>query len=245
MDFVDQQYWDESYSAMHFNTANDAITHWLYENVVTKHPQLKTAFEFGCFPCRYLSYIGIQGIEVSGMDLTPAIKAVNFKQWWDQLNIKTGKLEEGDVLTYAENTDDRYDLVCSFGFIEHFENFMKVIKLHDRLVKPNGLLAITTPNFKGAMQKTLHQFVDAENLQRHYLPSMSPDLWAAELERKGYEVGFSGYFGGFDFWHDNKNLSSVQRGTVKVITKLKPFLERLPSGAFHSPFCGIIAQKKA
>jgi len=85
------------------------------------------------------------------MDLTPRMEK-DFKDWLATNEIRFNKIEKGDVLEYMRTSDDRYDLVCSFGFIEHFENFLEIIALHDKILKQGGQLIITTPHFKGAIQ---------------------------------------------------------------------------------------------
>lgn len=239
---VSQQYWDESYQNFDFHIANDEVTEWIakYSGLIS----LKgTAFEFGCFPGRYLSFLGKLGWNLNGMDLTPAIAKTEFREWLQTNGSSVGVLQQGDVLKYAENTTDRFDLVCSFGFIEHFENFLSVLALHDRILQERGWLMVTTPNFRGSVQHFLHHHLNIEALGIHYLPSMQPKLWRDTLMKKGYKVVWSGYFGGFDFWCDDADRNIWQRSALKLLWKLKPALKALPNVSLYSPYCGIIAQK--
>jgi SAM-dependent methyltransferase len=240
MDFVSQEYWDSSYDSFQYFIENDDVTRWIdaYINKIS----IGSLFEFGCYPGRYIAFLGKKGWVVSGMDLTPRIET-DFLSWLHKENIKTGIIKKGDALAYARTTADKYDLVCSFGFIEHFENFIEIIQLHDSLLKNDGYLMISTPNFRGFIQRILHITLDRKNLNRHYLPSMQPILWKQELEKHGYKVLFSGYFGNFDFWYDEQSRSKLQKTTLKLIRKLKPFLKWIPNASFYSPYCGIIAQK--
>jgi SAM-dependent methyltransferase len=241
MDLVNQQYWDASYSNFQYFIAEDNITKWLdqYEGLLPKGGRM---FEFGCFPGRYMAHLGKKGLEVNGMDLVPNMDE-GFSNWLQSLGIATGKLERGDVLAYAADTDDRYDVVCSFGFIEHFRNFSEIIALHHRILKPGGLLIITTPNFRGGLQQFLRSSLDKENLGRHYIPSMQPSLWERQLQALGYKVPYAGCFGKFDFWHDPQERNIFQKAGLQVAYKLIPLLKPLPDGTFHSPYCGILAQK--
>ena len=242
MDFVSQQYWDESYKDYAYSVADDEVTTWL-DHQEQFFGSAGSLFEFGCYPGRYLSYLGKKGFIVSGMDLTPGIKKPEFQQWLQKEGISTSLLTQGDALAYARETDDRYDVVCSFGFIEHFENFLKVIELHDRLVKPSGWLVITTPNFRGLVQKVLHKNLNHAVLNIHYLPSMQPKLWEKKLNELGYTVKEAGYFGGFDFWYDDAKRNALQKLVLKIVRKAKRYLRNLPDRAMYSPYCGIVAQK--
>jgi len=41
--------------------------------------------------------------------------------------------------------DERFDMVCSFGLIEHFEDKKNVIEVHKRFVIPGGMIVIIVP----------------------------------------------------------------------------------------------------
>lgn len=41
--------------------------------------------------------------------------------------------------------DDRFDVVCSFGLIEHFEDKKAVLDVHDKFAVPGGLIVILVP----------------------------------------------------------------------------------------------------
>jgi SAM-dependent methyltransferase len=241
MDFVQQQYWDNSYQNFKYRIAEDDITNW-----INKHEHLflnkGSLFEFGCYPGRYLSFMGKKGWTVNGLDLTPDIEG-RFIAWLHDESIKTGLLKKIDAVSYAASTTDRYDFVCSFGFIEHFSNFLHLIELHDRILKPEGWLVITTPNFKGFVQRVLHKNLNHESLKMHYLPSMQPLLWKQKLESLGYIIHFSGYFGGFDFWYDEQPRNRMQKIGLKIVGKINRIIRRLPDHQSYSPYCGIIAQK--
>ena len=133
--------------------------------------------------------------------------------------------------------------MASFGFIEHFENFTEIIKLHDKLLQDDGFIIITTPNFRGIIQRMLHAYLDYPNLQLHNLDCMRPDIWKSEFRKLGYSVIFSGYFGNFNFWINKENKRMFKRIITKAIRKATPFLRKLPNSSFYSPYCGIIVKK--
>lgn len=241
MDLVEQPYWDNSYKKFGYYIENDAVIKWLVNHgeIFEKKGSL---FEFGCFPGRYMAYFGKKGWKVNGMDLTPRIEE-DFVSWLNSQQIISGIIKKGDALAYASTTSDQYDLVCSFGFIEHFQNFLELIDLHHRILKPGGFLVISTPNFRGEIQNFLHKNLDSQNLGRHFLPAMQPNLWRRRIKSYGYKIVFSGYFGGFDFWCDEQKRNSIQTISVKALFKIKTVLKNLPSFATYAPYCGIIAQK--
>ncbi len=241
MDTVHQSYWDNAYRSIHYSVGNDALTAWL-DKVVVRKPQ--KVFEPGCYPGRYLAYLGKKGWQVSGVDLTPRMET-DFGPWLTQEGITLGRIERGDALAYMATTEDRYDLVCSFGFIEHFWSFDEIIRLHAKITKPGGQIVIATPNFRGTVQLLLHSWLDKENLDRHVIPAMSPKTWVGQLRRAGCEVSWVGHMGGFDFWTDRKPQKLIERLAWKLVRCCGRSLKWLPQHEAYSPYCGIVATKIA
>jgi SAM-dependent methyltransferase len=200
------------------------------------------AYEIGCFPGGYLSFVGTKGYELNGCDLTP--RTTELRQWLVGLGLKVGSLERADFSTV--NKSEKYDLVYSLGFIEHFEDYASVIRCHDRILRPGGTLVLACPNFRGVVQNWLHRKLDGKNLLLHNTTAMNPDVWADELVGIGYEIRFSGFFGGFDFWCDRSLekcglVKEMAIGALKMAGKLGWVF---PSGAAWAPYVGLVAQKK-
>lgn len=165
-------------------------------------------------------------------------------EWLTDKGYKTGSFYKSDIFQFEPK--NQYDLVCSFGFIEHFTNYKEVIEKHLKLVKQSGLVVIETPNFRGFVQNFLHRFLDKTNYDRHFIPSMNPQEWETILKNEGFEIITSGYFGGFDFWSENENLNILQKILIKSLYILKYTIKVLGINLNHSSFsayCGIIAKK--
>lgn len=210
------------------------------------HGKGKQALEIGSYPGAFLPTIGRLGYKVNGIDFHPG-NTTELPMWLAGKGCEVGSFVSEDFFTYTSNSKERFDLVCSFGFIEHFRNFDAVIRLHAELVAPGGSLVITVPNFRGWMQYLPHRILDKENLAKHYLPSMSPAKWKKELEALGFTVQFSGYFGGYSFWygkeqHRNFLQKKLLWITERVIARVKKLLRffHLESAAW-SAYGGIVA----
>ncbi len=63
---------------------------------------------------------------------------------------------EANFLTFG--TDRKFNVVMSFGFLEHFENPSKILTKHWDLVAPGGFLFVGVPIF-GPLQMMLRRFV--------------------------------------------------------------------------------------
>lgn len=238
---VDQSYWDASYQTVAPAMApqGDALRAWLERHVPRANGE-QHALEIGCYPGRYLAVIGQLGYTTHGIDLTPGVERMG--PAFTGMGIRTGSFTHADFLTHR--FDRHYDLVCSFGFIEHFPGWSGMITRHAELVAPGGLLVLETPNFRGWAQQILHLLLDAVNLRRHHLGAMSPRAWAAQLRSLGFEVVEHGYMGRFEFWRDSPPLGLLGRLLMKAVNRLTPLLRRLPEGsAALSPYCVLIARK--
>ncbi len=239
---ADQTYWDSSYATYELSEGddNDTIKHWLRAYVPATN--LGTCLEIGCFPGRYLAFMGKLGYTLHGIDLTPRVLE-EFPAWLKKLGYKTGTFKQEDFFKFQPA--EKFDVVCSFGFIEHFTNWQEVFLKHLSMVKPGGYVVIETPNFRGTVQRLIHYYLDRENYERHYIPAMNPDKWEKLCLEKGFEVKFKGYLGDFQFWVDQPPVSSFKKKVFGKLIDWTPRLKKLPVGKkMYSPYCGIIAQLK-
>ena len=238
---VDQSYWDASYSGMRPAIAppDDALRQWL-EAHVPKAQGVQHALEVGCYPGRYLAVLGRSGYTIHGVDLTPGVE--HMADALKATGLSTGDFRRTDFLKMEVHRT--YELVCSFGFIEHFTDWRSVLLKHAELVAPGGMLVIETPNFKGGVQQLFHRWLDRTNLARHNLDAMDPHQWATLLRAQGFTVQWCGWFGRFDFWSDPEPDSLGHRIGAKLLGMLKPRLARMKEGSPSlSPYCGLIATK--
>ncbi len=238
---VDQSYWDKSYERMTPTAAHadDPVRKWIITHVKAVPPG-KNALEVGCFPGRYLAVIGERGYRVNGVDLTPGV--LNMPEAFRRMGLTAGTFERADFLSHQYERP--FDLVCSFGFIEHFADWRAILRRHAELVAPGGLLVIETPNFRGTVQNLFHRWLDAENYARHNPYAMDPHAWAAEVEALGFTVHYSGWFGRFEFWSDSPQRGPWQWIGSRVLRVLQPWLKKRPEGhPATSPYCGLVAQR--
>jgi len=241
-DFIAQERWDQGYEKLALQVAppDDPIRRWLQKYIPRG---TGTCLEFGCFPGRYLAVLGEFGYEVNGIDLTPRLER-DLPNWMRAQGYRTGQFIQADVFTHQ--FEKTYDVVCSFGLIEHFAQWPELVERHASLVRPGGWLALSTPNFRGALQQGLHRWLDSVNLAEHNLEAMQPRLWAERVKRLGLEVVMCGHLGPFDFWVGSQPRSFFQQTSLKVILRLKRIGRLLPDDVgLYAPYCGLIARKPA
>jgi SAM-dependent methyltransferase len=242
MDLIKQEQWDTSYKGIELYRPkhNDQMRLFLQSNVPKSSG---SCFEIGCYPGTYLSVLGDLGYQLNGIDLTPNTDTLLI-DWLKSNGYNIGKIEIKDFDKLE--SDMKYDLVASFGFIEHFVDFEKVLKRHLDFIKKDGVLVITTPNLNRPFFYFLHKLFNPKTLKIHNIKSMNPDKWKKILVESGYEVSYCGFFGYFNFWIENEERNFFKQNVLKLFIYLLPFISRvLPkNNSFFSPYIGLVARNK-
>ena len=181
-----------------------------------KQKGIKNAIELGGFPGYYSIYLKkYLGLDTTLFDyyihegLIKELLAKNgLKE--DDINII-----ESDLFTYTP--EEKYDLVTSFGLIEHFSDTASIIKTHLQFLKTGGTLFITLPNFTGVNGWVQKSF-DKENYDKHYINCMNPAFLAETCRQLGLKEVESYYHGKFTVWLENKSeQSAIAKSIVKAI----------------------------
>ncbi|RZM18471.1 MAG: methyltransferase domain-containing protein, partial [Pedobacter sp.] len=120
---------------------------------------------------------------------------------------------EADLFNYTP--EKQYDLVTSFGLIEHFNDTKAIIATHLQFLKSGGTLFITLPNFTGVNGWVQRKF-DIENYNKHNIKSMDLQLLADSCKQLGLSEVECYYSGKFSIWLENK---AQQGGLVKAFIK--------------------------
>jgi hypothetical protein len=184
---------------------------------------------------------GEQGYQVHGIDRTPRITP-DLRDWMRKQGYRVGEFTCADVFTHS--FDRQYEVVCLFGLIGHFSHWPDLLRIHAKLVKPNGLLMVSTPNFRGFYQRKLHEWLDQANLAEHNFEAMQPELWAEIVRPLGFEVQMCSYIGPYNFWVGAQPRSLLQKAVLKVLHRLKPWGCCLPDNVgSYAPYCGLVARR--
>ncbi len=154
------------------------------------------AIEIGCYPGGYMAYLSTRfGYRVSGLDFMRGLERL--RQPLEAASARVEDLIEADFLTWAPTRT--WDVVSSFGFVEHFEDLGLVLDKHLALLAPRGYLVIEVPHFRGG-QYLLRRVFQPRLLDSHNLEAMRPRWYRGFFERAGLEVLHCDYFRTFEFW---------------------------------------------
>lgn len=180
------QFWNERWASLPpFRPYEGAVfeTHSVLKNFLRASTG-RSAIEIGCVPGNYLVYLNKEfGYTVSGIDYSDRLDYVEANLAYHKVPV--GRLINADLFKFVP--DERYDLVFSHGFVEHFSDPQSVLTKHADLAKPGGLVVIIIPNLTH-----LHRFLcstfDRANYKAHVLTLMYRYNLLRGLEETGLEV---------------------------------------------------------
>jgi SAM-dependent methyltransferase len=110
-----------------------------------------------------------------GGALAAALRADGFEVWGTDLDTEAAGLLDGRFRTADLNerlpwSDGSFDLVASVEGVEHLENPFSFLREIRRVLRPNGLLLLTTPNIVSLRSRTRFFFSGFYHRDRLPLP---------------------------------------------------------------------------
>ena len=150
-------------------------------------------------------------------------------------------LLEQDLFTYSCN--EKYDIVFSYGLIEHFQDTGEIVGRHLDLLKPHGTLLIILPNYLG-LSGIFQKWIDPKSYATHNLSAME----LSRLKQIGRDLGLAdaqvAYVGKPHLWVNStsKFYGLAAKGFLFVINNV---LQRIPvKSRFLSPLIAVRARKQ-
>lgn len=234
--YTDKKFWDNYWANYEFEKMPSEVPFIEYM------PLLKggnSFIEIGGFPGTMATYFYKNGIpDVTILDYILNKEVINKVEKMYQIPANTVKSIEADFFNYS--SEKVYDIVFSYGFIEHFEDVKDVIKRHVDLVAQNGKLLIVLPNFRG-INGWIQKVFDVENLNCHNLKSMEFGLLKnimSELDVKNIKIEYTRKP---MLWLRPNKGSKLTHLFVKFLSY---FLKLFPiKNRYLSPFIVIYAEK--
>jgi SAM-dependent methyltransferase len=149
--------------------------------------------EVGCGGSRFLPYFARAfGVEVVGLDYSEVgcglARAILAKAGVD------GEVIKADMFDLPSRLSGQFDVVASFGLVEHFEDTALAIGACARLLRPGGTMITLIPNLAGLygwLYRVIHPAV-----YKMHVPLTRAQLVAAH-ERAGLRVIASKHLLGF------------------------------------------------
>lgn len=248
---MDQHLTDRAFWKSFWESKKDLIFYlkpdYVFGDIISKiiaEKKYKNAIELGGFPGYYAAYLKkYQQLDTTLFDYY--VHKGLIKELLTKNGLKDGDINiiEADLFSYKP--EKLYDLVLSFGLIEHFKDTKAILETHLQFLKPGGTLFVTLPNFKGVNGWVQRKF-DLDNYNKHFIECMEPEMLASYCKDLGLKNVESYYHGRFSTWLENRSQKSaavklLHKGiwlTGKVITKIIPIESKL-----LSPYIVLKAEK--
>lgn len=222
--YTDKKFWDEYFQKHEHQSGliNDSLFSDIFKKYLTKDPA-KTVLEIGCADSNFLCYLTKRfEYKAYGVDYSDAI--LRTADLFKFNNLPEPILYKEDVFTWNPNI--KFDVVCSFGFIEHFEDIDTIISKHSELLAPGGKIILTLPHFAHA-QYFFHWLIDRENLKKHNTKIMNLGSIKNAIEKSGLKIEFLSYYKTFGFWTERKNMAIWEKTINWVIIKLGKVITKI------------------
>jgi len=164
-----------------------------FEELVKDFPESGDFIEIGGFPGLYSIYFKQRfSYNVHLLDYFIIPEIIEQMEIINEIPVGSINLIKADFFSY--NCEKKFDVVFSYGFIEHFEDTKDVIKRHVNMLSENGKLLIILPNLKG-MSGWFLKLTDKELYHKHNLKSMDLKLLletCKKLDLRNTEVMYYG-----------------------------------------------------
>ena len=103
------------------------------------------------------------------------------------------ELRNADVMDI--DGDEEFDLVASFGLLEHFIDPSRVIQIMHRLLRPQGLIYVTVPQYSHRLQRAVSATIDPDVWRTHHPMLMNETGLMLSLSKAGFadiQLGLAG-----------------------------------------------------
>jgi 2-polyprenyl-3-methyl-5-hydroxy-6-metoxy-1,4-benzoquinol methylase len=210
--------------------------------------------EVGCANSAWLPYFAREfGFDISGLDYSE-IGCTQERAILRSAGV-TGDVVCADLFAPPSQIKESFDVVVTFGVVEHFGDTARVVQALSYFLKPGGFLYTMIPNLSGAIgtvQKTLNRAV-----YDIHVPLDRESLGLAHVSA-GLEVKECEYFISTDFGVCNLNgirihspVWMIKKVALALLTRLSMcvwWCERITGGYWparrtFSPYINCLAQR--
>ncbi len=211
------------------------------EDLLLDFPEKASFIEIGGFPGLYSIFFRKKfNYDVHLLDYVIIPEIIHGMEQTNQLPEGSIHVLKEDFFTYVP--ERRFDVVFSYGFIEHFVDIPGVISRHVDLLNENGRLLIVLPNLNG-MSGAFFKLTDPGMFSKHNLKSMNLGLLDGICRDLGLMEIDVRYYGKPHLWINSS--SPVDSRFMRFCIKyLNGVLQRIPlTSRFFSPLIVVKARK--
>ena len=220
-----------------------------FRRFLNKSTNDASVIELGCGRSVWLPWFASRfGCRVSGLDYSQTgCRQAEALLARDDI---AGDIREGDIFSPPEDMLNSFDVVPSFGLVEHFTDTADCVAACAAFARPGGLIVTEIPNMFG-LNGAIVRVINRRVFDMHV--PMTVEMLARAHRDAGLEVLDSHYLmsANLNVSFTNQNaprfLQTLINGGLYVLTRLAWGLEtlglKLPVTAFVSPYVVVVARR--
>ncbi|MFN3454457.1 MAG: methyltransferase domain-containing protein [Pseudobdellovibrio sp.] len=245
-DLTTNNYWNEYWDKFKATTLDENIffkklTHFFPKSEATNR---KNFIEVGGFPgvnsayfYKFLNYNPCLVDYIIREDIIHQVEQKNV------IPLNTIKTFSGNI--HEIKLKEKYDLVFSAGFIEHFKDTEIIFDKHVEFMKEDGSLFISVPNFKG-IYGLVQKWLDKETYDLHNIDCMDLNVFQNLCNKHNLKIQFLDYYGIPHLWLEHpEKVNAFTRKFIRLITLVLMKTGSLLKGKFFSLYIVLIAKKQS
>lgn len=216
---------------MDANSYTKYLVNKFYEKYLPKGNNL-SFIEVGAAPGRNLIIMHNKfGYNPFGVEYTE-IGYEQIKKMLLENNLPTDNAIHADFFdqSFSQKYTDCFDIVASFGFLEHFDNPKEVVEKHLNILKSGGHLFIIIPNFR-YINYWLRCFFNTNFIETHNLELMDLNTFKNCFVFDNFQIEECCYLGSFMFPQPT-HTSPSKRYVEKILGKLQIVINALSRNIF-------------
>lgn len=237
--YKDEAYYNSNISGQGYDEYLELSDNWvktftLRLRQIAPYKSAGRALDIGCGPGYFLTAAQNMGFDVFGLDPSDYIVEMGQKTWGDRIQL--GLIES------ANYESESFDLVVAFDTFEHIYDPKSFLKAIHRVLKPNGVLAITTPDPSSLLAKLSGKNWVSFKLPEHVF------YWSPETIRRVLsdnfdvlEVNRAGQYATLGFLF--RRLFRLKNDPGKFLSSIVDFLNRFSIYSDNGSLT-VIARKK-
>lgn len=197
--------------------AKEQVWRDLYPRFLPGEPT-STIIEVGSAPgLRLIDFHERRGYMPYGVEYSDAGVDVN-RRLFAEHGLPAANVIHADFFSaeFQDEYRDRFDIVFSWSFLEHFSDPADVVRKHAAILKPGGTLVVMVPNLRGVYGPMV-RFFRREWLDIHNFEVMERHRYAAFFAEAGLDQLHCDYHGLFSFALLQATPGSAKRHLLRTL----------------------------
>lgn len=212
-----------------------------------------TLLEVGCGKSAWLPYFSKEfAFKISGLDYSPI--GCEMARKILLANGAPGDIVEADLFHPPAHLFGGFDVVASFGLVEHFDDTTLCIKALSRFLKPGGLLITSIPNMVGGVgviQKIvnrpvydIHKLIDPAKLREAHTNAGLDVLECAYFISSSFGVNnLAGISANTPSYLLRKAVLGILARSSMIMWWIEGIGIKFPTNRLTSPYINCVARK--